>query len=117
MALVRYRPRRPGIRGLLGSPEVLGDLIQRAERIAEAARVDYTARPPHSGAVEVVVTAGREQIRARAAVVARHPAALPIEADRRPLGSAIDAAGLRLVKRKPQVRPRRRRRARAKASE
>lgn len=95
MALVRYRPNRRGLRDLLGSTGVQLDLQARAERVAAAARADYTTRPPHSGEVEVVVDAGREPQsgRARAAVIAKHPAAQHIEADRRPLGGAMDAAG------------------------
>ncbi|MPZ27543.1 MAG: hypothetical protein GEV12_14320 [Micromonosporaceae bacterium] len=95
MALVRYRPNRRGIRDLLGSPEVLADLRLRAARVAITVRADYQARPPHQGSVDVVVDAGLEPEsgRARAAVIAKHPGALGIEADRRPLGSALDAAG------------------------
>lgn len=93
MKLERYEPNRRGVRGLLKMPEVLGDLIGRAERVAGVARSDYEARPPHSGEVEVVVAASIGKDRARAAVIAKHPASLPIEADRRPLGSALDAAG------------------------
>lgn len=95
MALVRYRSKRRGVRDLLSLPGVRRDLAVRAGRVAAVARADYTARPPHSGQVEVVVDSGLEPIsrRARAAVIAKHPGALPIEADRRPLGNALDAAG------------------------
>lgn len=96
MALVRYRPNREGIRDLLGSDEVRRDLEARAERVAAAARTAYAVAPPHSGEVEVVVDSQSEperRFRARAAVIANHPAALHIEADRRPLGGALDAAG------------------------
>lgn len=95
MALIRYRPNRRGIRDVLGSTGVQLDLLARAERVAAVARADYAARPPHSGQVEVTVDAGLEpeSRRARAAVIAKHPGALHIEADRRPLGSALDAAG------------------------
>jgi hypothetical protein len=96
VALVRYRPSRRGIRELLGSPEVLADLVARAERVAAAAEASYAARPPHEGEVRVEVDGQlppERHTRARAAVIAQHPAALHIEADRRPLGSALDAAG------------------------
>lgn len=93
MKLLRYEPNRRGVRDLLKKPEVLGNLIERAGRVAEVARADYTERPPHSGEVEVVVAASlTDDGRARAAVIAKHPGALPIEADRRPLGGALDAA-------------------------
>lgn len=93
MKLERYEPNRRGVRALLKAPEVLGDLIGRAQRVAEVARASYEGRPPHQGEVEVVVTGSMGDDRARAAVIAKHPGALPIEADRRPLGSALDAAG------------------------
>jgi hypothetical protein len=95
MGLVRYRPNRRGLRALLGAEFVRLDLVERAEKIAEHVRLDYAANPPHSGEVTVTVdseageTTGK---RARAAVVAQHPAVVHIEHDRRPLGSAIDAA-------------------------
>ncbi len=93
MGLVKYTPNRRGIRNLLGSAEVLADLMRRGERVAAVARADYIADPPHSGQVDVDVVPSRERVRVRAAVIARHPAALHIEADRRPLGKAMDAAG------------------------
>lgn len=95
MGLIRYRPNRKGIRELLGAEWVRADLHARAERVAAAAEAAYTADPPHSGQVDVVVESASgagSRVRARAAVIARHPAALPIEADRRPLGRALDAA-------------------------
>jgi len=96
MALVRYRPNRRGLRELLGADFVRRDLERRAEEIAEVARADYAARPPHEGDVEVTVdsSAGETgaQLRARATVIAKHPGVVHIEADRRPLGAAIDAA-------------------------
>lgn len=95
MGLVRYRPRRKGIRAMLGSEWVRADLHARAERVAAAADAAYIAHPPHSGRVDVVVTSqtgGGGRVRSRAAVIAKHPAARPIEADRRPLGRALDAA-------------------------
>lgn len=96
MALVRYKPNRRGIRALLGADWVRRDLHGRAERVAEAAREDYRARPPHEGEVEVTVDSEAGETspgkRARAAVIAQHPGVVHIEHDRRPLGSAVDAA-------------------------
>lgn len=98
MGLVRYRPNRKGIRAMLGADWVRGDLERRAEAVASAARADYEANPPHSGEVTVEVDSAAGEtgarLRARAAVVARHPGVVHIEADRRPLGSALDAARL-----------------------
>lgn len=92
MGLVRYKPNRRGIRDLLGSPEVGGMLFEKALKVAAVAEVEYVEHPPHSGQVEVVTTLSKERIRWRAAVIAKHPGALPIEHDRRPLGKALDAA-------------------------
>lgn len=96
MRLERYKPNRKGMRAVLGSEGVRLDLVRRAEAVAEVARAGYEADPPHSGTVNVYVDSqggGGKRVRARAAVVAQHPAVLPIEADRRTLGSAMDAAG------------------------
>ena len=95
MRLDRYKPNRRGIRGILGSQTVRADLVRRAEAVAEVARAEYQANPPHTGQVDVIVdsqagTGGR--VRSRAAVIAKHPAVLHIEADRRTLGAAMDAA-------------------------
>lgn len=95
MALVRYRPNRRGLKALLGAEFVRLDLVERAERIAEHVRLDYAAKPPHSGEVEVTVDSEAGETtskRARAAVIAKHPGVVHIEHDRRPLGSAVDAA-------------------------
>lgn len=96
MRIERYVPNRRGIRDLLQSIGVQADLSRRAEAVAEAARVQYEARPPHQGEVDVVVDSeatGHSGDRSRVAVIAKHPAAQYIERDRRPLGSALDAAG------------------------
>ena len=96
MGMVRYRSNRRGIRDLLGGEWVRADLARRADRVAAAARRSYKAKPPHSGTVEVLVSSSAGEtgarIRSRAAVIAMHPAALHIEADRRVLGRALDAA-------------------------
>lgn len=97
MALLRYRANRRGLKSILGSDEVLADLIARGEAVAVAARAEYTARPPHQGEVdvEVVAEAGHgSRVRDRVAVIAHHPGANPIEHARRPLGAALDAARL-----------------------
>lgn len=97
MRLDKYKPNRRGIRNLLGSEEVRAELVRRAEAVAEVARAGYEAQPPHTGTVKVYVDSqggGGRRVRARAAVIAQHPAVLHIEADRRTLGSAMDAAGL-----------------------
>lgn len=91
----KYKPNRKGLKALLGSEGVRVDLHRRAEAVAEVARTDYEVRPPHQGQVEVVVDSQAGTVahpRARAAVIAKHPGALGIEADRRPLGKALDAA-------------------------
>lgn len=92
MGLIRYRPHRKGIRALLGSDDIRADLHRRAEAVAEAARAAYDAEPPHEGQVDVTVDSSAGAPRARAAVIARHPGVVHIEADRRPLGGALDAA-------------------------
>lgn len=95
MRLEKYKANRRGIKRQLGSEIVRADLERRALRVAEVAQAEYDANPPHSGKVEVVVDSQRgstAHVRARAAVIAKHPAVIAIEGDRRPLGSAIDAA-------------------------
>jgi hypothetical protein len=94
--LLRYEPNRRGLKSILGSEGVRVDLVERAERIAVVAQAAYDADPPHEGRVEVTVesdTGDGAGLRSRAVVIARHPAALAIEADRRVLGSALDAGG------------------------
>lgn len=93
--LVRYRPNKKGLRAMIGSESVRADLVRRAEAVAEVARASYMTRPPHQGEVEVVVDSQAGTVdhpRARAAVIALHPGVLGIEAARRPLGKALDAA-------------------------
>lgn len=98
MARIRYRANRQGLREMLGADWVGADLARRADRVAAAVRRDYKARPPHSGQVTVLVSSESAEIggrlRARAAVIAQHPAVMHIEADRRPLASALDAANI-----------------------
>lgn len=92
--LKRYRPNRRGIRGVGRSRGVIADLTARAGSVAGVAQSAYDAAPPHTGTVIVdVLPVDLDSFaRARVAVLARHPAALRIEADRRPLGGALDAA-------------------------
>lgn len=95
MKLERYKANRRGLMHVLGSEGVRLDLAVRANAVAVVARAEYRAVPPHEGTVEVAVESERGSIgspRARATVIARHPGAEAIEADRRPLGSALDAA-------------------------
>ena len=91
--LIRYTASRAGMRHLIKSEGVDSMLERRAGNVAAVAQAGYDANPPHSGRVNVdVVQEGSDSDRARVAVIARHPAALAIEADRRVLGGAIDAA-------------------------
>lgn len=97
MRLEKFKPNRKGIREVLGSEPVRLALVRRAEAVAAVADAEYRANPPHSGEVNVYVDSqggGGRRVRARAAVIAQHPAVLPIEADRRTLGAALDAAHL-----------------------
>lgn len=94
--LVRYTPNRRGMSDLRSSRGVDDHLADRASRIADAAQAQYDFDPPASGRVEVEVlndsASDTGEPRARVAVIARHPAALAIEAKRRVLGGSLDAA-------------------------
>lgn len=96
MRLEKYKPNRRGMKAALGSEPVRVELVRRAHAIAEVARAEYEANPPHTGSVDVVVDSqsGGRRIRSRAAVIAKHPAVLAIEGDRRTLGAAMDAGRL-----------------------
>jgi hypothetical protein len=92
--LDKYESNRRGLKDLLGSEGVRRDLVVRAHRVAAVAQADYDADPPHEGRVDVAVESAAGDagnLRSRAVVIAKHPAALAIEADRRVLGSALDA--------------------------
>lgn len=96
MARIRYKPNRRGIVNLLGSEEMRAHLHVRAENMAVVAQAEYDARPPHEGEVTVIVDSQKgttDHPRARAAVIAQHPAVLNIERKRRTLGAAMDALG------------------------
>jgi len=90
--LIDYKVSRRGMRELALSRDIDQMLEDRAGRVAVVAQAAYDADPPHSGRVEVEVLNDGDSDRARVAVIARHPAALAIEADRRTLGGALDAA-------------------------
>lgn len=97
MALLRYKANQRGMRRLLGSEGVRGDLVRRAEQVAAVADAAYKAHPPHQGEFSVYVDsqAGTpDHPRARAAVVAQHPAAIPYEKHHHVLAAAMDAARL-----------------------
>lgn len=89
--LVRYQPNRRGIRELAASEAVDAELERRGQRIATAAESAYQAGG-YEVPVEVVQASSDTDERARVAVVARHPAALRIEAKHRILGGSLDAA-------------------------
>ncbi len=95
--MVKYLPSFRGIKALRSSPEVDAMLEGRAEMVAAGARSAYAAMT--LGMVEVpvdVVQQGSDtrSPRARVAVIARHPIAVRIEAQKRILGSALSAAGV-----------------------
>jgi hypothetical protein len=91
-SLIRYDANLRGMRALARSRSIDADLERRARAVAQVAQGGYDANPPHTGRVDVEVVNDSDSDRARVAVLARHPAALAIEADRRVLGSAIGAA-------------------------
>lgn len=94
MAKVEYKGSFRGVKKLRGSRQVDEALERTARAIAAAAQSQYDSDPPNEGRVQVEVlqidsdTTGP---RARVAVIARHPAALAIEAERRVLGGSLDA--------------------------
>lgn len=94
--LVSYRASRRGMRDLLSSRSIDNHLADRAGRVADVAQSLYDANPPEEGRVSVEVLndsdSDTSEPRARVAVIARHPAALAIEAKRRVLGGSLDAA-------------------------
>ena len=92
--LIRYSPNRAGMRELLRSREVDAMLEVRAHKVAGVAQSGFDSIRVHTGRVEVDVEQNEsDSDRARVAVIARHPAALGLEAEHRILGSAIGAAG------------------------
>jgi len=79
MAKIRIELNRDGVRQLLQSPEVLGDLKRRAQRIAVVAGPGFEVR------------AGNGPNRARASVGTTDHASRRAEAENRALTRAIDA--------------------------
>lgn len=95
--LVRYVPSLRGIKQLRSSRQVDQMLATRGRAVAAQARLVYAAAARISGGQEIevdVVQQGSDTSapRARVAVIARHPAALRIEADQRVLGGALTVA-------------------------
>jgi len=92
--LIRYTASLRGMKELSKSRAIDADLERRAHAVALVAQSGFDSVPVHTGRVEVeVLQEGSDSDRARVAVIARHPAALGLEADHRILGSAIGAAG------------------------
>lgn len=99
---IRLELNGPGIRELLKSDGVAADIHERAERVATAANeryaaIDVGARDKgQSGGGETHIKATVDKTpgknRARARVVADHPAARAVEARHRVLGQSTDAA-------------------------
>jgi len=91
--LIRLRADIDGIRALRASREVDEHLEDRARRVAEAAEAVYGAIGHGDVTTEVLQReSDTSEPRARVAVIARHPAALRIEAEHRVLGGSLDAA-------------------------
>lgn len=100
---VRIELNGPGIRELLLSDEVAADIERRADTVAaqansryESIRVGGRDAGAHAGEegehIKARVDMGKGKNRARARVVADHPAARNVEARDRVLGHSIDAA-------------------------
>jgi hypothetical protein len=90
-----------GIRERLKSDGVANDIERRAQAVAAAARERYAriaVGPREAGEgpgphhIPVEVHMGEGPTRARARIVADHPAALVVEMKHRVLGQSIDAA-------------------------
>ena len=90
--LIRLRGDRRGIQQLRASRGVDKELERRAGNMASVAEAVYRMLG-HDVQVEVLQAASdTNEPRARVAVIARHPAALNIEAKHRVLGGSLDAA-------------------------
>lgn len=93
MPLVKYRGKRAGVVAILKSERVHLNLRARAERMAVVAQVYYNVgQYAHSGQVTVRADSEVRRNRARAVVIAEHPAAIAIEHDHHVLAQALDAA-------------------------
>lgn len=90
--LVRYKGSFRGVKKLRGSREIDQDLERRAGNVAVLAESIYGAigEPITVDVLQSASDTGEP--RARVAVIARHPAALRIEAKHRVLGGSLDAA-------------------------
>ena len=90
--LTRLKANIHGIREVRSSREVDKELERRAGSMATVAEAVYRILG-HEVPVEVLQDASdTSEPRARVAVIARHPAALRIEAKHRVLGGSLDAA-------------------------
>ena len=90
--LTRLKANIRGIREVRSSREVDKELERRAGNMASVAEAVYRMLG-HEVPVEVLQAASdTNEPRARVAVIARHPAALRIEAKHRVLGGSLDAA-------------------------
>jgi len=90
--LTRLKANIRGIREVRSSREVDKELERRAGNMASVAEAVYRMLG-HDVQVEVLQAASdTNEPRARVAVIARHPAALRIEAKHRVLGGSLDAA-------------------------
>jgi hypothetical protein len=91
--LVNFRVNRAGIAGILKSETVRLHLYARAQRAAAVAQARYDdERLVDSGRVHVFADSQIQTNRARAAVVAIHPAVVEVERDHHVLAQALDAA-------------------------
>lgn len=91
MADIRFDPDRQGIAELLKLPGVQADLHARADRVRQVA--DAAGQQTSDGPLPIVVDSQTGRKRARAAVIANHPAGIAIELKHRLLGRSLDAAG------------------------
>lgn len=90
-ARIRIETSYGGIGRVARSPEVGGDMLRRARKVAAAARA--AAPEMQEGEITVEAESRPARERARAVVVARHPGVAYAEAKHRFLGRSIDAAG------------------------
>jgi hypothetical protein len=114
MKLERYVPNRRGMGQILKSDEVRVILGAEAAVIAGKARMSYTVLRAHGvieeGVVEVYVDTSTGPTRARAAIIAEHPAVPAIEDKYHVLAGAVGKSKLKRLKarkRKRSAQPRR----------
>lgn len=87
--LIRYVPQHRAIKALAEDESLEPALKEAGNRIADSARSQYEAHPPRKGTVDVEVLSDSDSDRQRVAVIAKHPAALALEAEHRVLGTAV----------------------------